>query len=176
MVCFIYDTIIDMKLIILRGLPGCGKSVIAEKLGEKLDNPVIYGDFFKREYMKDNPEFVNKDVYQYSYDKIFEKIKDLFESGEETVIVEELFNDVDLLGKIENFCRENIIEIKAFFIQRDLEKLLELEETRGRKVKNTKEDFGKLEKEIRDNEIEGEIIMDNNKTLEGSVEFVLKNI
>ncbi|MBU4536787.1 zeta toxin family protein [Patescibacteria group bacterium] len=139
-----------MKLIILRGLPGCGKSIIAEKLGEKLDNPVIHGDFFKREYMKNNSDFKNSDVYQYSYNKIFEKIKDLFKSGEKFLIVEELFNDKDLVEKIKDHCLENNIEIKSFFIQRDLEKLLALEEVRGRKIKNTQEDFKKLEKEIKD--------------------------
>ncbi|MCK5285638.1 MAG: AAA family ATPase [Candidatus Pacebacteria bacterium] len=165
-----------MELIILRGLPGCGKSTIAEKLGGRLDAPVVFGDFFKREFMKSNSSFENKEMYQYSYIKIFEKIKELFENGNKRIITEELFNDKNLVDKIKEFCKENNINIKSFFIERDIEKLLEIEESRERKIKNTKVDFEKLEKEIIEIEIEDEIILNNNKKIEGSLEFILSKI
>ena len=165
-----------MQLIILRGLPGCGKSVITEKLEERCNSSVIFGDTFKRSFMNQNPGSENKEIYQYAYDKIFEKIKELFEGGNEIVIVEELFNDRSLVEKIQSFCKERQIEIKSFFIERDLEKLLEVERNRERKIKNTREDFEKLEQEMKRIEIEGEFIVGNNGTIENSVDFILKAI
>jgi len=165
-----------MKLIILRGLPGCGKSTIAEKLKERLNIPVVFGDTFKRNFMKQNSNSENEDVFQYAYDKIFKKIKELFEIGEEIVIVEELFNDKDLIQQIQSFCKEKDIEVKSFLIKRDLEKLLEVEEGRERKIKNTKEDFENLRKELEDVNIENEIVVNNNGVIEDSVYFVLEKI
>ncbi|MCK4918598.1 MAG: AAA family ATPase [Candidatus Pacebacteria bacterium] len=163
-----------MQLIILRGLPGCGKSVIADKLGLYFNNEVVHGDNFKLRYLENNSDF--KKALEFSYDKIFKKIKELFENGSEIIVVEELFNNKNLIDKIYNFCKEKEIEIKSFYVKRDLEKLLEVENNRNRKIKNTKKDFEKLEYEIKEIGIENEIIIDNNGTIESSVEIILEKI
>ncbi len=174
MVCFNYGRINIMRLITLRGLPGCGKSVIAKKLGEKLNVEVIKGDFFKLEFMKNSSSF--KEACSFAYDKIFEKIKELFDKRNKIIIVEELFNDKDLFEKIKVFCLESNIEIVSFYIDRDLEKLLEVENKRERKIKNSKEDFEKLKKEIKEIKIENEVVIDNNGIIENTVDFIIDNL
>ena len=126
--------------------------------------------------MKQNVDFKNEEVYQYSYKKILENIKELFDKGDKTVIIEELFNDKNLVQKIKEFCDENNIEINWFYIERDLDKLLEIESKRERVIKNTKEDFEKLEKELDEVGIENEITIDNNRTIKDSVESILEKI
>ena len=163
-----------MKLIILRGLPGCGKSTIAEKLSKKFDSKVIYGDSFKLECLKRNNNF--KEACEYSYEKIFEEVKKYFNQKEEILIIEELFFDKDLVEKIKDFCKENNIKIFWFYIQKDLEKLLEIENKRERSKKNTTEDFKNIQKDLDSIKNEGEIIVDNNGSLEDSINFILKSL
>lgn len=163
-----------MKLIILRGLPGSGKSVIAGKLGEQLNKSVVSGDVFKLEFMKNNCDF--KEACQLACAKVFEKIKELFNERNKIIIIEELFHNRDFFNKIKNFCEKNNIEIKSFYIKRDLDKLLEVEKNRERKIKNTKEDFEKLKKELDEIKIENEVIIDNNNGVEDSVKFILGKI
>ena len=164
------------KLIILRGLPGCGKSIIAEKLSEKLNSMVIYGDSFKREFMISNIDFKNKDVYEYAHNKILKELKKMFAKGKELVIIEELFENKNFVNSLKDFCDKNEVEIQWFYIQRDLEKLLEIENKRERKIKNTIKDFKKLQKDLEDIKNEGEIIVDNNGDLNDTINFVLKNL
>ena len=165
-----------MKLIILRGLPGCGKSTIAEKLYESLDSKVVYSDSFKREFIESNSSFENKDVYRYAHDKVLGEIEKYFNQKEKLVIVEELFEDKNFVEKIKIFCKENNIEISWFYIKRDLEKLLEIESSRKRKTKNTIEDFKKLQNSLDEIKNEGEIVVDNNGSIENSVNFILKSL
>ncbi len=165
-----------MKLVILRGLPGCGKTTIAEKLSEKLDGKVIYGDSFKREFMATNINFKNEDVFRYAHNKIFNEIEKYFNQKEKIVVAEELFDNKEFVERIKSFCEENNIEIFWFYIQRDLEKLLEIEDKRERKIKNTIEDFDNLQNSLNEIKNEGEIIIDNNGIIEDCVDFILKNL
>lgn len=165
-----------MKLIILRGLPGSGKSTIAEKLSDKLGGKVIYGDSFKREFMSANTDFKNEEVFEYSHNKIFNEIEKYFSQKEKLVIVEELFDNKEFVEKIKVFCKENNIEIFWFYIKRDLEKLLEIENKRERKIKNTIEDFKKLKKDIENIKNSEEFIVVNDKSIEDSVKSILENL
>ncbi|MDD2935400.1 MAG: AAA family ATPase [Candidatus Pacebacteria bacterium] len=163
-----------MKLIILRGLPGCGKSTIAEILSENLECSVVYGDFFKREFLVKNKNF--QEACEYSYKKIFEEVEKYAEKKEEVVIIEELFDNKEFVERIKNFCRENNIQIYWFYIKRELEKLLEVEQKRDRKIKNTVDDFKKLQDSLNEIKNEGEIVVDNNGNIEESINFVLNKI
>ncbi|MEI8339388.1 MAG: AAA family ATPase [bacterium] len=153
-----------MKLIILRGLPGCGKTTLANKIGLEAGAPIIHGDDFKLEYMKIERDF--KKALQYSYDKITENIKEYISKDEKVVVVEELFNDQTLVNNIIQISKENNIDTHWFRIKRDLDKLLETEAKRERKVKNTLEDFQKLEKELDNIIIEGEVVLENNSNID----------
>ena len=170
------DTILIMKLVILRGLPGCGKSTIAEELSNKLNSQVIYGDSFKREFMIANSDFKNEEVYLYSYDKITEEIERYFDQKEKLVVVDELFDNKEFVGRVKSFCKESNIEIFWFYIQRDFEKLLETEHQRERKIKNTIEDFKSLQNSLDKIKNEEEVFVDNNNDIKDSVEFILKNL
>ena len=87
-----------MKLVILRGLPGCGKSTIAEKLSKKLNCRVIHGDVFKLEFLKKNNDF--KKAREYSQTRILEEIKKYFRQKEKLIIAEELFYSKELIKKM----------------------------------------------------------------------------
>ena len=165
-----------MKLIILRGLPGCGKSTIVEELSKKLGCDVVYGDSFKRDFMNNNINFKNEDIYNYAHRKILEELENYFNERKEILIIEELFENKNFVEKLKQFCDKNKIEIKWFFIKRDLEKLLEVEDKRDRKIKNKLEDFKELEKCLDDLNNEGEIKIDNNGVIENSVNFILNKI
>ena len=165
-----------MKLIILRGLPGCGKSTIAEYLSKKLGCDVIYGDFFKREFVKNNTNFKSEDIYNYAHNKILEELENAFNEKKEVLIIEELFENKNFVEDVKSFCNKNKIEIKWFYIQRDLEKLLETENNRERKVKNTLDDFKKLKEDLDSIKNEWEIKVDNNGIIEESVSFILEKL
>jgi adenylate kinase family enzyme len=153
-----------MKLIILRGLPGCGKTTLANKIGQEAGAPVIHGDDFKLEYMRIERDF--KKALQYSYDKILENIKSYISNDEKVVVVEELFNDQNLVNNILQVCKEHNIDTHWFRVKRDLDKLLETEAKRDRKIKNTLEDFQKLEQELDSIKIDNETILENNSAIE----------
>jgi len=163
-----------MKLIILRGLPGCGKSTIAKKLGENLNSDVVNGDVFKLESLEKNKSF--EEALLYSYKKIFKKIKMFFAEEKEFIIVEELFYDKNLIDKIKDFCEQNNVKIYWFFIGRNIKEILEVEKNRDRKIKNSEGDFEKLKQKLEDVKIKDEVFINNNEEIDKSVKLILEKI
>jgi len=164
-----------MKLIMLRGLPGCGKSTIAEKLENDFNVKVVYGDVFKREFIENNIDYKNKDAYEYSYVKIFETINTLFNSGEKIIICEELFNSEKLINKIVKYCAKNEIELVSFIIERNIDLLLKNEHLKDRKIKNTKEDFVKIKSELNNVHIKNETVVNNKTTINDATMLIARN-
>ena len=163
---------LNMKLIILRGLPGVGKSVIADKLAEKLNNStVIHVDDFKVECRKKHKDYNFGDVCKYSYEKTLQKLSSC--SSEEVIIIEEIFDNKDFVNNKIKFCKENNIESYWFHLKRDIKKLLEVENKRKRKIKNTLDDFETLQNNINKVKIANEKTILNNGDIDNSVNAIL---
>lgn len=164
-----------MVIIFLRGLPGSGKTSIAHKLEEKLDcAEVIHSDAFKIDYLKKHKDCDFADACKYSYSKTIKRLSTL--SVKKIIIVEELFYDSDFVQKIRDFCREKNIRTFWFYLKRNLNKLLEIENSRKRKIKNTRGGLLKLQKDLDKIKIENEKIVLNDGNIDESVNFILENI
>ena len=88
-----------MKLIILRGLPGTGKTIIAKKLTQQIQNSiVIHVDEFKIDYRKLNKDCKFIDACKHSYKKTIKKLSSI--TDKEIAIIEELFYDSNFVNKI----------------------------------------------------------------------------
>jgi uridine kinase len=147
-----------MKLIILKGLPGTGKTAVAHGLENRLSNSeVIHLDDFGIKTGKNIEE---------NFKKILKKLSKLIEQDTEVVIVEGLTKDVDFWSRLETFAEENKLTLISFMLEQPLDRLLE------RKPKNSVEDFKKLQKYL---EVSDEIIIRDND-IDGSVNFILNKI
>jgi broad-specificity NMP kinase len=144
-----------MKLIIIRGIPGTGKTTLAHSLENKLKNSeVIHLDdiYTKKSGKKD-------------YEKINKKLESF--SKKDYVIIEGLIYDKDFFIKLKKF------EEKYYFrLKRKISDLLKIP---SRKIRNSKEDFLKLKIELDKINIQKEYTIYNNN-LEISVNEILKII
>jgi dephospho-CoA kinase len=161
-------------ILFIRGLPGSGKTTISKLLAERLQWDVIHADEFKKELMKQNPEanFV-KEIVPTAYEKTLEKIQEYKSTN---VIVEEALRNKDFVQKLLHFCAENNIKNQWFKILRDKSILLEVNDERKRKVKNTPELLDMFEQQMNDIKIEGEIEVDNNKTTQECFNVILEHV
>jgi 2-phosphoglycerate kinase len=160
-------------IIFIRGIPGSGKTSIADKLGEKTGRKVIHVDDFKKEMMTQNPKaFFTEEVIPYSYKKTLEALEKY--KGED-LIIEEIFKNKDFVRSVLDFCDKNNISYKWFIITRDIKKILEVNESRTRKVKNTLESLEKMQGEIDAMKIEGEVVI-KNESVEGSVQKIVESV
>jgi len=147
-----------MKIIFIRGLPGTGKTVIAEILKKIfIDSEIICVDKFKIQAIKKEKNFEKS--LEISHKKTLEKLNLL---NKEYVIVEELICDKDFYNDLNNFVNKTKSHAYWFRLLRPLEKLLEVEKGRKRKIKNNKEDFDKLKRDIKSCKIENEHLIKNN--------------
>lgn len=168
-----------MKLIILRGLPGSGKTELANKLGSGLGAEVLHIDDFKIQVRKDFPgQFTWPEIRAKAYDETLRYLTEAEARGVALLVCEELFLDKDLVGRFIKFCEEREVEASWFRVERDLDKLLELEQTpeRARRpVHNSREDFENLDREIKEIIIPGERVIDNNGDLMETL-FEIENL
>lgn len=167
-----------MKLIIIRGLPGSGKTEISKRLLKKLTNAIhIEVDSYKR---KIRPKFYSltkksrdKKSREYSYKQTLLDLKNYL--NKDYVIIDEMICEKDFYNKINKFISKNKLEYHCFRIKRTLKELLKVETTRIRPVKNSLESFQKLEKEMNSYKFKGEISI-NNKTIIKCLKEILKHI
>ncbi len=108
----------DSKNIILIGMPGCGKSTIAQILGEKLNRNVVdTDDMIVEKAQKNIPEIIEKDG-----EEVFRKIECecAFSAGQKLSQI--IATGGGIIKKRENFLslRQNGFVV---FLERDLEKL-----------------------------------------------------
>lgn len=169
-----------MKLIVLRGLPGSGKTELADRLAAEFGASVLHVDYFKTQIRKDFPDqFSWPEVRAKAYDEALRYLAEEEKKGTPIIICEELFRDKDFVERLMNFCQENGVETKWFRIERGLEKLMELEQSPARvkrPIHNSREDFEMLDKEIKDIIISGEEVVDNNGELEESLNEIREAI
>lgn len=169
-----------MKLIILRGLPGSGKTELSERLATELGASVLHIDDFKTQIRKDFPgQFSWPEVRVKAYDEALRYLSEEEKKGTALIICEELFLDKEFVERLMSFCQENGVEAKWFKIERDLEKLMELEQSpvrAKRPVHNSKEDFERLDREIRGILIPEEEVVENNGELTESLNKIKERI
>lgn len=155
-----------MNIIIIRGLPGSGKTEIADRLSRELKIPVLHIDYLKTQIMKDFPgQYSWNEIRAKAYDQALNYLADLNKKGTESIICEELLADKDFAIELQNFCSNAKIKIYSFKIERNIEKLLELEnspERVARPRRNTREDLDELNRKINEIIIPNEIVIENN--------------
>jgi len=149
-----------MKLVIIRGVPGTGKTIVSEILGKMFfDSEIICVDKFKLQAMKENSF---EEAQKIAYEKTLEKLHILYEQNKRDVVLEELVCDKDFYEELRNFIIKTNSSVNWFRLLRPLDKLLEIESDRKRKIKNSKEDFDNLKKNIESIKIPNEIWIKNN--------------
>lgn len=149
-----------MKLIFIRGLPGTGKTAVAEILKRELANSeVISVDNFKLASLKNGDNF--ESAKNFAYTQTIRRLYELYLMGKEFVIIDELICEKEFLGKLFSFINETNSEFISFRILRKLKFILEVEKTRNRKIKNTIDDFDKLKKDIEKLKIPNEVLIAN---------------
>ena len=162
-------------LILLAGLPGSGKTTIADALAERLNWKVVHVDEFKRELMKKDPNanFL-KEIVPASYQEVMRK---LIERKESELVVEELCNDRKFVEDVQDFCKKNGIGCRWFKIIRDKETILHINvhNTRERTVVNSPEIIDMLERQLEEIKIDGEVDI-YNRTIDQSVDEILSKL
>ncbi len=136
-----------MKLIIIRGVPGTGKTTVAKNIKEELSNSeIICVDDFKVKMMKKNKSF---DSSQYlAYEQALKKLYSLNKKNKDYIILEELICEKDFLNNLHTFLRDTKSYVYWFRLKRKLKYLLEIELNRKRAIKNSLEDFNRLKKSL----------------------------
>ena len=164
-----------MKLIVLRGIPGTGKSAVASIIQSKISRTEILAvDQFKVAAMKEGLNF--KQAIQVSYKKGIERLKELNHSEDaDFVILEEILCDKNFFVAIQKLVEENGITTYWFKLERSFDLLLEVEKGRTRKVKNSLLDLQNLKKEVDAIQIQGEETLIN-EDLKLTVQQILDSL
>jgi len=159
-----------MKVIFIRGVPGVGKTVVSKILGKILSNSkIICVDNFNLEEMKRGKSF--KKSLEIAHEKTLKELY-LLEKGDiDYVILDEIICDRIFFEKLNKFLDETKTPSYWFRLMRPVEKLLEIESKRKRKIKNTQEDLFNLKKDIESCKIENEY-----RILNGNLALTIKKI
>ena len=172
-----------MKLIVIRGNSGSGKTVITDTLAEKLGSEKIHIDYLKGVIMGDsqvkNKPIVWDDIYKEAMMEALALLEKMKSEGAPLVIMEELFYNKKFTEELNKYCVDNNIEVQWFRIEREKEKIIERQESSERatrKVRNSKEDIEMIESQIRENVIEGEVVIMNDGNIEDVLREFLVNI
>ncbi|MDP3004162.1 MAG: hypothetical protein Q8N43_01495 [Candidatus Azambacteria bacterium] len=172
-----------MKLIVIRGNSGSGKTIITDTLADKLGAEKIHIDYLKTATQKDllassNP--VNwKGVYKDVARETMARLAKMKSDGVPLVIIEELLTNKEFTKDLEKYCVDNSVEVQWFRIERGIEKIIELGESperATREIRNSKENIEMIESQIRENVIEGEVVIMNNGIIEDAIHELLVNI
>lgn len=164
-----------MKIIAIRGLPGSGKGTVAKILSRQISGAkIICVDEYKKAFQVAGGHFI--DSLKYSYQKTLEVLTQLYKDDEGMVIIEELFNDAEFVKVVQDFGTKNGVAVYWFCLKRPIEQLLDVENKRKRKIKNSREDLEKLEREINEIRIDDEVSINNDSSeanLENEVEPIV---
>jgi len=147
-----------MKLILIRGVPGTGKTKVANILGQIFPNSqVIHVDNFKVKAMQKGKTF--KEAQKIAYNHVLNVLELSYHN--DYIIFEEIVCDKTFWDGISRFYHEYKLDFFGFRLLRKLDELLNVESQRKRKVKNTREDFIKLKQEIESLKVPREYLIKN---------------
>ncbi|TRZ78014.1 AAA family ATPase [bacterium] len=148
-----------MKIIFIRGLPGTGKTTIANLLKTELSVKVICVDNFKLEAVSNGANV--KDSRKIAYKKTLEVLELYIKQDPQYIIVEEIIYNSLFFDQLQTFVKNSNSDAYWFRIERPLEELLKIESGRNRKVKNTRENFMELNEGMDNIKIKKEIFIRN---------------
>ena len=172
-----------MKLIVIRGNSGSGKTIITDTLADKLGAEKIHIDDFKSVILRDlrvkNKPIVLNDICKEAMMEAIALLEKMKSGGAPLVIMEELFYNEKFTEELNKYCVDNNIDVQWFRIEREMEKIIEAQESSERttrKIRNSKEDIEMMESRIRENVIEGEVVIMNDGNIEDVLREFLVNI
>jgi len=151
-----------MKTIFIRGVPGTGKTLVANILGKILSNSkVIHVDKLKVQAMKKlkNTQKNIEKSREIAYEQTLKELE-LFQD-KNCIILEEVICDKYFLQSLIEFLNKTKSNAYWFRLMRPIKKLLEVESNRKRKVKNTQEDLFKINQDIKSLKIKNEYWIKN---------------
>ena len=164
-----------MKVIVIRGLPGVGKSLVSKILKEIfLGCEIICVDKFKVKAMKDGKNF--DESKKFAYEQALKKLDSLYKKDKNYVILDEMICNKDFYNQLNNFIKITKSYAYWFRVMRPIEKLLEIESNRKRKIKNNLKDFIKLRKDVEACRIKDEYCIKNDNlalTIKKILEIVI---
>jgi len=96
-----------------------------------------------------------------AYKKTLEKLNSFYKQNKKEIIIEGLIIDGGFYNKLRDFINKTKSKASWFRLLRPLEKLLEIDVGRKRKMKNSKEDFDRLKEGIENCKIEDEHLIKN---------------
>lgn len=164
------------KLVILRGRPGSGKSTVAERIQEKINNQkaaIFTPDYFYWQVYpgEDNQHLVNQ-VLNYA-------IKKYLQSGY-LVILEGILpksENGELFKWLQKYCRENNFEFNSFFLDLSLPKAIERNKQREKGTEISDEDIKNWYSNASPKEIKNEIVINTeNISSEKVTDTILEKI
>jgi len=166
-----------MKLIVIRGPAGCGKTEIANILADRLSAAVVHADWLKTAVRHRHPEIADRHrIRQLAYEGTLRELKRLYQARAPVVIVEELLIDPDFVNALRRF-GDRLAERPVWFrLKRDLDKLMSTEETPRRQARpqqNSRADLLEMERQLDRLPVPDEIRIDNNGPIDGAVTTIL---
>lgn len=170
-----------MKLIVIRGNGGSGKTVITDMLADKLGAEKIHIDDFKAAIRNDlrvkNMPIILKEISKEAMDKSLSLLGKMKSDGVHIVIIEELFYNKEFIEDLKKYCIDNSVDVQWFRLEREMEKITEVQESSERSNRKFRiSNIGMMESRIRENVIEGELVIRNNDIIEDTIREFLVNI
>lgn len=161
-----------MKLIIIRGLPGTGKTVVSRILGKIFpDSEILNVDKYKKKLR------IKGGNFRQSLDIAYKKaIKKLNSSKAQIIIIDEIINDAGFYNDLQKLIYKKRAEAHWIRLIKHIDFLMELEKSRKRKIKNTRQYFDNLKREVDLIKIPGEIKIKNDNlalTLKKILNFIV---
>lgn len=163
-------------VVIIRGIPGTGKSTVVKQLADMLAAKGYIIDVLSVDTFKLNSEantFRERcvDAYKKTADYVQQFLKNKDES---LLIVEEIFYDPLLIKTVREIENNPSVNLHTFLLERPMEELLEVEAGRKRDIKNSYEDLLNLDKKMRTQKISDEEVIKNTNSFETSERIAQK--
>ena len=172
-----------MKLIVIRGNSGSGKTVITDMLADRLGAEKIHIDDFKSAILRDSrvekKPVILEDICKEAMREAIALLDKMRSNGAPLVIIEELFYNREFTEYLKKYSIDNNVDVHWFRIEKEMEKIIELQESSERatrKIRNSKEDIEMMESRIRENVIEGELVIRNNGIIEDTIREFLSSL
>lgn len=149
-----------MKAIFIRGVPGTGKTIVAEQIKKRLSNSeIINVDNLKIKAMHNGKDF--ESAKNIAYEQSLKKLYKFYLIKKNYVILDELICEEEFLKKLHVFLDQTNSHSYWFRLVRKLKELLEVESKRDRQIKNNLDDFNKLKQDIESLKIKNEYLIKN---------------